>query len=415
MKSINIKYYNFNKKNLNNSLIKNRKKISEIKNTILNLPALNIISDKKLLDKTILQAKKFAVNKKNFLIFGTGGSNLGSKALVGILQNKEKKNVNFYDNIDPIYFKNLIEKINIKKEKFGFIIISKSGLTPETLSQFVALIEFFDKKNTLKFFLKNCLIITEKNSNPLRKIAEKHGCFIVDHHSDIGGRFSVFSNVGLIPAVIAGFDAVKFYKGANAVLSKLKNNAFNEHIITAKLFTTKKIAKKININVIMTYSDSLFYFGKWYLQLWAESIGKKGIGITPIHSVGTTDQHSQLQLYLDGPRDKFFSFITTNHSKLGLKINKNALAKTQSSYLAGKFMGDLMEAEQKAIINTFKEKKLILRQIHLSSIDEFSIGELMALSILETIATCNFLNVNPFNQPAVEKGKKLTKNYLSRN
>ena len=170
--------------------------------------------------------------------------------------------------------------------------------------------------------------------------------------------------------------------------------------------------KKINLNVLMTYSDSLYYFGKWYLQLWAESIGKNSKGITPIHSIGTTDQHSQLQLYLDGPKDKFFTLITKNHSALGLKMNNEILKKCKVDYLAGKKMGDLMQAEQQATLGTFIKKGFPVREIFCKDIDEFLIGQLMAFSILETITTCFLLGVNPFNQPAVEKGKQLTKDYL---
>jgi glucose-6-phosphate isomerase len=197
-------------------------------------------------------------------------------------------------------------------------------------------------------------------------------------------------------------------------LIKVKDGSFDEHLKLAKFFTSYIRTNKIKNSVLMTYSDALFNFGKWYMQLWAESIGKDGKGITPIHAVGTTDQHSQLQLYLEGPKDKFFTFITTNHSKLGLKIHEKTLkSHKNSSFLAGKFMGDLMQAEQQATMDTFSQNGLAFREINLPKIDEFSLGQLMTLSMLETVATCYFLGVNPFDQPAVEQGKILTKKYLS--
>ena len=156
----------------------------------------------------------------------------------------------------------------------------------------------------------------------------------------------------------------------------------------------------------------MLYFGKWYLQLWAESIGKDQKGITPIHSVGTTDQHSQLQLYLDGPRDKFFTFITTDHADKGFKLNNEIIKENNIDYLFNKKMGDLMEAEQRATVDTFVQNKIPCREIYLSTIDEYFIGKLLAFSIQETIATCLYFEVNPFNQPAVEQGKILTKKYL---
>ena len=171
--------------------------------------------------------------------------------------------------------------------------------------------------------------------------------------------------------------------------------------------------KKINLNVLMTYSDSLLVFGEWYLQLWAESIGKNDKAITAIHSIGVKDQHSQLQLYLDGPKDKFYTFITKNHSGLGIKMNEAVLKKYHIDYLAGKKMGDLMQAEQRATINTFITKNFPFREISCQKIDEFLIGQLMTYSILETISICTLIGVNPFDQPAVEQGKKLTKKYLS--
>jgi len=384
--------------------------VKNIQNEILNMPALNITYNENLLNKAIINAEDFSKNKNHFMIFGTGGSNLGSKALINILQGREKNRISFYDNIDPIGFKYSIERVDLKKT--GYIIISKSGETPETLSQFASLIQFFEQKNQLEFFLQNCLIITENKASSLREISNQYKCTILDHEVNIGGRFSVFSNVGMIPAIIAGIDVIKIHNGIKDIMINVKEDSFDEHLKLAKLFTSN--INQIKNSVLMTYSDALFYFGKWYMQLWAESIGKDGKGITPIHAVGTTDQHSQLQLYLGGPKDKFFSFITTNHYKLGLKMHEKTLQSLKnSSYLAGKFMGDLMQAEQQATMDTFNQNGLAFREINLHKIDEFSLGQLMTLSMLETVATCYFLGVNPFDQPAVEQGKILTKKYLS--
>ena len=146
--------------------------------------------------------------------------------------------------------------------------------------------------------------------------------------------------------------------------------------------------------------------------MWSESIGKKKKGITPIHSIGTTDQHSQLQLYLDGPRDKFFSLITTNHRGKGLKMNDRILREANVDCLVGKNMGDLMYAEQQATLHTLIDEGFVVREIYFNQIEEFALGQLMAYFMMETIATCHLIGVNPFNQPAVEQIKKLTKNYL---
>ena len=382
-------------------------KIKEIQGVIKELPALKIVNKKELLNETIVEVNNYFIGKSNFVVFGTGGSSLGAKALINIKKDS-KKNIIFLDNIDPNSFAKTINNINLIET--GFIIISKSGTTPETLSQFASLIEIFDQKKKLNVLFKNTLIITENKLSPLREIARINGCKIIDHEKNIGGRFSVFSTVGIVPSILAGLDVKKIYEG---VLSILNEEDLSKFMKISKFFCFQEKNKDLSQNIIMTYSDSLYYFAKWYLQLWAESIGKNGKGFTPIHAVGTTDQHSQLQLYLDGPKDKFFIFITTNHNKEILKLHKKTMNDFGINYLFNKSMGDLMQAEQQATIDTFKKNNFSLREIFIEEIDEFSIGEIMAISIIEVISTCMFLNVNPFDQPAVEQGKNLTKEYLS--
>ena len=232
---------------------------------------------------------------------------------------------------------------------------------------------------------------------------------MMEHAKDIGVRYSVFSNVGLIPAILSGFDIRKFRNGALSIIKSKNNESF---LTLGKIF---KFNTKFNYtsNVLMTYSDYLFYFGKWYLQLWAESIGKDNKGITAIHSIGTTDQHSQLQLYLEGPKDKFFTFYTTNHKNKGLHINNDILKENNLEYIAGKTMGDLMNAEQKATLDTLRNNNFSYREIFIPEINEEILGSIMALSVYETIASCIYFDVNPFNQPAVEQVKKITKEYLN--
>jgi len=213
----------------------------------------------------------------------------------------------------------------------------------------------------------------------------------------------------MVPAIIAKLDVKAIHEGAKKVINNLQKN----HILKVGQLFRYQNNLNLQSSVLMTYSDSLYYFGKWYLQLWAESIGKKNRGITPIHSIGTTDQHSQMQLYLDGPKDKFYTFITTNHSNKGLTISKDVMISEKVNYLINKKMGDLMQAEQQATINVFNSRKIKNRVIYIKKIDEKSIGSLMAKSIIETIASCIYFDVDPFDQPAVEEGKILAKKYLS--
>jgi len=379
---------------------------NDIKKICNQLPALNIVKDVSLLDYTIERTEKFKRNKRNFVVFGTGGSNLGARALINTLT-KQPKNILFFDNIDPLFFQD--EIINLDLNTTGFIIISKSGTTPETLSQFGSIINIAREKNNLDMLFKNCLVVTEFKDSPLFNIAKKNNCTLLEHKKDIGGRYSIFSNVGMIPAILAGLDVKKVHLGASKVI---ENSDFLDTFKFAQIF---KFCSSNNYfsNVMMTYSDGLTYFGKWYLQLWAESIGKKDRGITALHAVGTTDQHSQLQLYLDGPKDKYFTFIKSNHHKKGLKIDTEIMKEESVNYLINKTMGDLMHAEQDATIDTFKLNNFKFREILLSEINEEAMGGLMANSIMETIAACIYFEVDPFDQPAVEQGKALTKKYLS--
>ena len=396
-----IKYFNSNFKNLDT----NKNIDHNIFNIIKKMPSLNIVFDKNLLDETIKVANQFKNKKEKIIIFGTGGSNLGARALNNIVSNKSII-LEFYDNIDPLNFEKNFENVNF--ETTGFLVISKSGKTPETLSQFSCLYEKAIKANQVQNFFSNTLIITEFKDSPLFTIAKDNNCLLLEHQKDIGGRYSVFTNVGLVPAIISGLGVQELLSGASDVIDNIET--YSPYDLGRYLTHRENI--HFTNNVLMTYSDSLYFFGKWYLQLWAESIGKKNRGITAIHSVGTTDQHSQLQLYLDGPRDKYFTFITTDHTKKGIKINDQLFKNTSIDYFKNKTMGDLMQAEQHATLETFKQKNFNFREIYMPNIDEKNLGKLLSFSIMETIASCMYLNVDPFDQPAVEKGKKLTKTYL---
>ena len=378
---------------------------NEINKICHDLPALNILKDKDLLEYTIEQTKKFKKNKNFFVVFGTGGSNLGARALINILID-QPKNILFFDNIDPLFFQNQI--INLDINNTGFIIISKSGTTPETLSQFGSIINIAKERNILEILFNNSLVVTEFKESALFNIAKKNNCNLLEHKKDIGGRYSIFSNVGMIPAILAGLDVKKIHLGALKVIEK---KDFIDSFKFAQIFKFCSSNDYLS-NVMMTYSDGLNYFGKWYLQLWAESIGKKNKGVTAIHAIGTTDQHSQLQLYLDGPKDKFFTFIKSNYQRKGLKIDDQIMREESVNYLINKTMGDLMHAEQNATIDTFKLNNFKFREILLSEINEENMGALMAKSIIETIAACIYFDVDPFDQPAVEQGKILTKKYL---
>ena len=378
----------------------------KIENVCNNLPALNIAKNSELLNLTIEKTESFKQDKKKFVVFGTGGSNLGARALINILVD-QPDNILFFDNIDPLFFQSQILKLDFATT--GFIVISKSGTTPETLSQLGTIVNIANEKNILNTLYNNMMVITEFKDSALFNIAKKNNCLLLEHQDDIGGRYSVFSNVGMVPAIIAGLNVKKIHEG---VVKLLNNNDFNNAFKFAQMFRYS-VSNNFSSSVLMTYSDGLNYFGKWYLQLWAESIGKQNRGVTALHATGTTDQHSQLQLYLDGPKDKFFTIIKSNYKNKGLLIDSQLMKDESIDYLVNKKMGDLMHAEQDATIDTFKLNGFKFREIFIETIDEENIGMLMANSIIETIAACIYFDVDPFDQPAVEQGKVLTKKYLS--
>ena len=264
----------------------------------------------------IINLAEHLKNFENVLFLGTGGSSLGGKTLVSIKENFFFKDTSpkiyFLENVDEWSISRLTNKINLQNT--ALVVISKSGETIETLSQ------FFFLKNEMKEihnFKKKVFIITENKKSTLKEIQEEEGLKFYEHKKNIGGRFSVFSLVGLLPASLVGFEISSFREGGKLLLKNLIDDEdfFDNHFSSA-LSLMILYKKNYNISVFMPYSDRLDNLSFWYRQLWAESIGKNKMGITPVNALGTVDQHSQLQLYLDGPSDKFFTFIFEKKKKL---------------------------------------------------------------------------------------------------
>ena len=370
---------------------------------------INDLYEKKIND-IYFYAKKIK-KSENVIFLGTGGSSLGGKTLVSInsnfFKNKNKPQIFFLENIDEVSINGLLDQLNM--DKTSIVIISKSGETMETLAQFFLIKKKISKTKNYK---KRIFVITEKKKSTLKKIQEVEDYFFIEHNDSVGGRYSVFSVVGLLPAAISSFDIKNFVEGGKKFLKLMgKEKIFNSffHSSLAIILSQKK---GINISVIMPYIDNLNNFSFWYKQLWAESIGKKKMGITPVNSLGTVDQHSQLQLFLDGPRDKFFTIIGRKKNKqqkiLDCRYGKNK----KLDILHKKSLEILLRAELEATIETLVNKKLPLRFFELDLLNEECIGSLMMYFIIETIFCCYLIDVNPFDQPAVEEGKILTKKKL---
>ena len=395
----NLSKINISKKNnLKSNLFKKYTKIlSIIKEDIKNKnKTLNVLDNKFEFNFKINDLKKFKKFKK-IAIIGMGGSILGAEAIHNFLQHKIKKEIYFLNDLNDKKIKALKKK---NLSKILFIIISKSGNTVETLSNALSL-------KILKKNAKNIIMISEK-SNLVYFLSKKLNLFHFEHNKKIGGRFSVLSDVGLIPAYLMGINVLKlrsktleYLKKKNGI--KLKNN-------TIKLAYLMNSTKKNNL-IFLNYSPELEKFLYWCQQLIAESLGKKNKGFLPVISNAPKDHHSLLQLYLDGPKDKiFYIFSLEKKSKEKILLNKNLGIK---SFLHKKGINEIKNAQKNALLKTLIKKNISYREFKIKNNNEESLSELFSLFILETVIIGKILKINPFDQPAVEQVKIYTKDLLS--
>ena len=357
----------------------------------------NIFSENFELDFKIKDLKKFK-KFQNIAIIGMGGSILGSEAIYETLSNIIKKKFYFFDNIDTEKLLNFKKKIDFKETLF--LIVSKSGNTIETLSNL-----FFLK--ILKKDAKNIIIISEKKNNFLYLLSKSNNLFFIEHKKFIGGRYSVLSEVSLVPAYLMGLNISNFRKNLRKYLVGKKNQILKEN--TIKL--AHQLLKKRNTNLIfLNYSPRLEKLLYWCQQLIAESLGKKGKGFLPVISNAPKDHHSLLQLYLEGPKDKlFYIFSSKENPRSKIKFKQFS----QLDFLNNKTLSEIKDAQRIALRNTFKKNKIPFVEFKIEKIDEEALGEIFSYFMLETIIIGNLIGVNPFNQQAVEQVKILTKKKLS--
>ena len=378
-KSIEFKNFKTNKKNLKVSNLWNQL-LKDYKNKNQLLLSLSKKYRYSFNFKDLKSLKKY----KEFQIFGMGGSSLGAKAIFCFLKRKIKKKFSFIDNISS----NKLEKFDHKKFN---IVISKSGNTLETLVNF--------NSSRIK---KNTIFITENKKSYLRTLAQKLKSEIIDHNNFIGGRYSVLSETGMLPAFLMGLDPIKFKRLDYLIKDK---NFINNLISNVSSLSNLHNQGKKN-SIILNYDENskeLFY---WYQQLVAESLGKASKGILPIVSLVPKDNHSVMQLYLDGFKNNFFTFFYVKEKGFN-KIDNSNLLKTHS-FLKNKNTNDVLYAQFRATESVFYKKKIPFRSIVVKKRDEKTLGELFTFFILETILLGKVLKLDPFNQPAVELIKKDT-------
>ncbi len=334
--------------------------------------------------------KKIKKKSLNLRVIGMGGSILGLKAISQFLSSKIKKKVNYIDNLNPNLknYKDLKKPLNL--------VISKSGNTLETIANVNILV----KKNHQNIF------ITQNSESYLKVLANKLKADVIDHNNFIGGRYSVLSEVGMLPSILLGLNEKKFKQLNNIV----KNKDFLNSLITNTANIVFFLKKKKYNSVILNYdkdSEDLF---KWYQQLVGESLGKKQKGAFPIISTMPKDNHSLMQLYLDGPKNNFFTFFSVKEKKSEKIINSKLLK--SYSYLKNKSLGFILNSQKLASEKVFLKKNIPFRSFEILRRNEETLGELFTFFILETILVSKSLGLNPYNQPAVELIKTETKKKL---
>lgn len=354
-------------------------------------------------------AAYFTGNFATLVVVGMGGSSLSGETLA-FLRKPGKVTVTFVDNIDPHSLEALCGSLDWKHT--GFLIISKSGGTVETLAQTSVLLRHAKAK--LGDYAKHFVMITITDGNVLHTLAKGHDIRVLAHDPKLGGRFSIMSSVGLIPAAVMGLDIRALRKGAKAVLdSHFTGDYKNAPAAQAAALQMALREKKVRIHCFMHYCDRLGGLANWFRQCWGESLGKCDAATTPIRSRMTTDQHSQLQLYMDGPKDKLFSLMLLDSTGQGERIDFEGNADPRLAYLKGKTLGDLMVAEQRATISSLLQRGCPVRSFTMKDINEEVLGALLMHFALEIMFTAKLMGVDAFDQPAVEDSKKFALRYLA--
>jgi glucose-6-phosphate isomerase len=348
---------------------------------------------------------------KTVAVLGIGGSSLGGQALT-VLRRLSTPMVEFHDNPDPFSWAAALARFDLKRTHF--VAISKSGGTAETLMQVLTAADALEKAG-VKSLKKHFTIVTEPHKSALADFADGIGAARLDHPTGVGGRYSVLTMVGVLPALLMGIDVKKLRAGAQSVLDETlaaKDASAAPAAAGAALHQTLAAEGKLATTILWPYADKLQVFGGWWRQLWAESLGKDGKGSTPVSVLGPVDQHSQLQLFRDGPGNALFTLVSVDTRGKGLTAPRARARKLGLDYLAGRKMGDLVDAEARATAQTLSKNGRPVRQIHLAKVDAFEMGALMMHFMLETILMGRLMGVDPFDQPGVEEGKVLARQYL---
>ena len=391
------------------------------------LPLLSLPARRDDLDGARQAAEILLAGASDIVIYGTGGSSLGAQALAQLAGYRVPgipaietpagpARFHFFDNLDGQTLAQVLRSLDLKTTRF--LAVSKSGGTPETVLQMVVTLDALAAAGLAWNAAAHMVALTEPGGpekNTVRRLAERHGLITLDHDPGVGGRYSVLSNVGVLPGLLMGLDVVALREGAGEVLDALLAADRARHSPPALGAATVLALTRhhgLNAVIMMPYGDRLRLFSNWFAQLWAESLGKQGEGTQPVAAAGPVDQHSLLQLFLDGPADKLLTLIMPATAGTGPRVPDEYRSDPLIGYLAGRTVGDLTDCQARATAETFARNGRPVRTISIDRLDERTLGALLMHFMLETIIMGLMMGIDPFDQPAVEQSKILTREYL---
>jgi glucose-6-phosphate isomerase len=382
-----------------------------------NLGWWNLPADASVRDPAIRLGEELKTRFENVVVLGIGGSSLGPKAVISALAGPYRDlgpragaRVFFPDNSDPATFAALLAGLDLART--CFLAVSKSGGTAETLAQLLVIRERLGEK-----LADRVIAITDPEKGALRKIAGAEGWRTLPVPPKVGGRFSVLTAVGLVPIAAAGVDARAVCAGADGMRARCEEPALrkNPAYLLAALHHLFDTARGRRIHVLFPYADALRDVGDWWVQLWAESLGKnEGVGPTPVRAVGATDQHSMLQLLMEGPQDKLVTFVSVADRGPALPLPAAWTEHPELAYLGGKTMAELIDAERRGTAGALAEAGRPSLTLTLPRVDAAAVGELLFLWEAATAFAGALYGVDPFDQPGVEASKKITQGLLGR-
>lgn len=391
------------------------KKIAEIIET-RKYPELEFLDLHKADTSQIKELGKYASKFENFILLGIGGSALGPRAILDALSPlhnlKNRPRVFIYDNVDPATFKNILDLVDLRSTVIN--VITKSGSTAETIASFMVIWERL-KRLSLKPE-ERIIITTDPEKGNMRKIVKDYGLKSLSIPQGVGGRYSVLSAVGLLLAEAINVNTDEMLRGAKDIYDRcMSHNLWQNaaYLFSSGLYLMQQL-KNRDITVIMPYADRLKSFSEWFCQLWAESLGKDGKGLTPYPSVGTTDQHSQLQLWMEGPEDKVVVFLSIEDYGVDIEIPPVFQDIDGMSYLGGHTLSELIKIEQEASEIALTRNGRPSITIRVPEIDAYHLGQLFYFFEIVTAIAGFLYEIDPFNQPGVEEGKNLTYGMMGR-